>query len=278
MSCRNDSVRRLQDSPGGRSVGDPCAAPKAGTELQKVGHTCVLLDYRGFGWQRVWLSASRRRLLPRHRRRQSKRRSRMPSRPPAAKVAAPESQQPPAASRQAAIEQEQAAKVPTLHPYVPIKGERIFNRLDTIIAGGGAEVASVLHERVFGRRLHAGRGLQPLREQLQHDRRARQLYPHRLQTRRGRVPGTAHLQPPRQPVAARRLARGHASRLLRHRDGHVEGRPDQLPVPAAVRLGAPHRLPDAAELHAAGRRRVHDVVAGARRGHVTIGGDQIHAG
>jgi len=56
---------------------------------------------------------------------------------PAAKVAAPESQQPPAASRQAAIEQEQAAKVPTLHPYIPIKGERIFQRLDTLLAGGG---------------------------------------------------------------------------------------------------------------------------------------------
>ena len=41
-----------------------------------------------------------------------------------------------AASRQAAIEQEQAAKVPLLHPYVPNKGEAIFQRIDTILIGG----------------------------------------------------------------------------------------------------------------------------------------------
>ena len=42
----------------------------------------------------------------------------------------------PASSRQAAIEQEQAAKVPTLHPYVGNKAERIFQRVDTILEGG----------------------------------------------------------------------------------------------------------------------------------------------
>jgi outer membrane protein assembly factor BamA len=42
----------------------------------------------------------------------------------------------PPATRQAAIEQEQAAKVPNLHPYAPDKGERIFQRLDTLLAGG----------------------------------------------------------------------------------------------------------------------------------------------
>lgn len=39
-------------------------------------------------------------------------------------------------SRQAAIEQEQAAKVATAHPYVPSKGERIFQRFDSIFSGG----------------------------------------------------------------------------------------------------------------------------------------------
>jgi hypothetical protein len=39
-------------------------------------------------------------------------------------------------SRQAAIEQEQAAKVPTLHPYVPSKGEEIFQQVDTVLEGG----------------------------------------------------------------------------------------------------------------------------------------------
>jgi hypothetical protein len=42
----------------------------------------------------------------------------------------------PPASREAAIEQDQAAKSSTLHPYVPNKGERIFNHVDTILEGG----------------------------------------------------------------------------------------------------------------------------------------------
>jgi hypothetical protein len=57
-----------------------------------------------------------------------------PASPPS--VTKPASQSPPASSRQAAIEQEQAAKVPTLHPYVPNKAERIFVRFDRIIEGG----------------------------------------------------------------------------------------------------------------------------------------------
>ena len=40
------------------------------------------------------------------------------------------------ATRQAAIEQEQAAKVPNLHPHAPDKGERIFHRIDTLLEGG----------------------------------------------------------------------------------------------------------------------------------------------
>ena len=42
----------------------------------------------------------------------------------------------PAASRQAAIEQEQAAKVPQLRPYTPNKVEKYFERFDAVIAGG----------------------------------------------------------------------------------------------------------------------------------------------
>jgi hypothetical protein len=41
-----------------------------------------------------------------------------------------------ASSRQAAIEQEQVAKLAESHPYVPNKAQRIFERLDTIVAGG----------------------------------------------------------------------------------------------------------------------------------------------
>jgi hypothetical protein len=41
-----------------------------------------------------------------------------------------------ASTRQAAIEQEQAAKTAALHPYTPNKAERIFQRFDTILSGG----------------------------------------------------------------------------------------------------------------------------------------------
>jgi hypothetical protein len=48
---------------------------------------------------------------------------------------APQSQAPPAPSREAAIEREQAAKVPDLHPYTPTGAERVFQRIDRYVAG-----------------------------------------------------------------------------------------------------------------------------------------------
>jgi hypothetical protein len=41
-----------------------------------------------------------------------------------------------AQTREAEIEREQAAKVPTLHPYVANKAELVFQRVDTILEGG----------------------------------------------------------------------------------------------------------------------------------------------
>ena len=54
--------------------------------------------------------------------------------PPAAEPDA--GQGAPAGSRQAAIEQEQAAKVPNLQPYKPNKVEAYFERFDAVLAGG----------------------------------------------------------------------------------------------------------------------------------------------
>jgi hypothetical protein len=45
-------------------------------------------------------------------------------------------QQPEPATREAAIEQEQAEKAKTLHPYVPTKAEAVVNRLQEIMVGG----------------------------------------------------------------------------------------------------------------------------------------------
>lgn len=55
----------------------------------------------------------------------------------AAQAPPPESSQTAqASSRQAAIEQEQAAKLSTLHPYIPKRAERIFERVDAVLEGG----------------------------------------------------------------------------------------------------------------------------------------------
>ena len=58
--------------------------------------------------------------------------------PPAAQAGAAQAAQPPpaAGTREALIAAEQAAKVPTLQPYVPNAAERVFEKLDAIIEGG----------------------------------------------------------------------------------------------------------------------------------------------
>ena len=81
----------------------------------------------------------------------------------------------PASSRQAAIEQEQAAKVSNAAPLHPNKAERIFRAGRHRPGGRHAAVAPLLRQRLFGRRLHAWRRPRDLRERLQLHRRARQL-------------------------------------------------------------------------------------------------------
>ena len=77
-------------------------------------------------------------------------------------------QEPDATTREAAIEQEQAEKVPTLHPYVPGKGEELANKAEDILANGGLQLAPVLRQRVLRRRLHARRRLHEPRQPVQH--------------------------------------------------------------------------------------------------------------
>ena len=103
-------------------------------------------------------------------------------------------------------------------------------------------MASLLRQRLFGRRVHARGGPCQLRQRLQLHRRARQLFDRRLQACRSGVRRAAHVQPARTPVGARRLARGDTGRLLWHRDEHLERRPHQLPVPTTLRLSVPERV------------------------------------
>ena len=137
-------------------------------------------------------------------------------------VAAQEPQPATPATRQGVIEQAQAEKARPA-PVRPGQG-RTRDEQSRRHPGQRADLASVLRERLPGRRLSVRRRLQAAREPVQRARRARQLHVQRLQARGGRVPRAAPVPPPRRAVAPRGLARGDTGRLLRHRAGLIEGR------------------------------------------------------
>ena len=122
------------------------------------------------------------------------------------------------ATREAVIEQEQAEKVQTLHPYVPTRAEADPDKAEDILQQAALQLASVLRQRVLGRRLHAGRGLQALTSAPYNTIDVRGSY-----TITGYKRIEAEFIAPRlfnrarHAVAARRLARGDAGGLLRHR-------------------------------------------------------------
>ena len=139
-------------------------------------------------------------------------------------------QEPQAPTREAAIEQAQAEKAKTLHPYVPEQGGEVSGHVETSLTSGQAALAPVLRERLRGRRLCARRRLPHHVSSLQHARRAGQLYDSGLQARRSEF------------IAPRLFnRRGELSVLGGWREatqvgfyglgiGHVERRPHQLRV------------------------------------------------
>jgi hypothetical protein len=168
---------------------------------------------------------------------------------PTSKAAA---QAPEPATRGAVIETAQGDKLPTLHPYVPRKGERLMDTLQKYLNGGHTGWHPFLESAYRGFTLGAGY--------------AHHVSPYNCIDVRGSYTMSGYKRveaefvaprcsPPRHAVAARRLARGDAGRLLRHRDGHVGRRSHELPLSAAVRSATltlwPTRRPDAAR-----RRRV----------------------
>ena len=70
----------------------------------------------------------------------------------------PEGGQAAPATRQAAIEQEQAAKVPNLQPYAPNKAERLFQRFDAILVGGTPRWHQFFHSAYSGGGFTLGAG------------------------------------------------------------------------------------------------------------------------
>ena len=184
----------------------------------------------------------------------------------------------PAPSRQALIEQEQADKDKNLKPYIPNKGERLFQRLDTIIAGGTLRMASVLRQRLFGRRVHARSGPCQLRQRLQ------------LHRCTGSYTISGYKRVEAEFVAPRLFnRRGHLSVLGGWREATQVGfygigtntskddRTNYL-FQQPYGVGAAERVPDAPGADAARWRRVHPLDAEARRRHFPVGRNQVHAG
>ena len=146
-------------------------------------------------------------------------------------------QSPPAGddTRAGRIAAQQAEKAKRLKPYEPNKAEVWVKKLEEQFITGSLHWHPFFKSAYSGGGFTLGAGYLDAREQLQHARPARELDAQRLHAARERVPGAAPVRPPRRAVGHRRLARGHAGRLLRHRHGRdVLGRSRQLQLPAAV--------------------------------------------
>ena len=175
-------------------------------------------------------------------------------------VAAQETQPP---TREQAIEQAQAEKDKALHPVVPTKAEYWLDKAEEILANGmkwhpffenaysgggftlGAGYAFYLGSYSFldVRGSYTITGYKRLE--------AEYVAP-RLFNRRGKL--SRH----------RRVARCDPGCLLWHRRRLDRQRPHQLPVHAAIRLGAPDAAAHTSRADAPGRRRVLAVDAEAR--------------
>ena len=145
-------------------------------------------------------------------------------------------------------------------------------------AQGRTALSPVLRQRLCRRRLYAWRRLPAIRQPVQHGRRARQPHVLRLQARRGRVPRAASVQPARCPVGDRRLARSHASRLLRDWDDpDVERGSRELQLHAAVRRGKDRSVAHAEVVCARRRSRVLAMGSGAGKRNGAVRRRGLHA-
>ena len=121
-------------------------------------------------------------------------------------------------------------------------------------------MASVLGKRISGWWLRSRRRIPVSHQRLQHPRRARQLQPQLVQARRSGVQLTALVRPPGRADGPRRLARRDGGGIPRFRDEHLERRPRELRVRAAVWIGAADDSADATAVH--GARRLRGVAVG----------------
>ena len=165
---------------------------------------------------------------------------------------------------------QQQEKATQLKPYEPNKAELWVKKLEEQFLTGS------LHWHPFFTSAYAGGGFTLGAGYLTHvgsyntiDFRG-SWTPSGLSARGDGVHRAASVRPAREAVGRRRLAQGHAGRLLRLRHGgDLVGRSRQLRVHAALRRGHARLPADARHRRAQRRRRVLAVGPAGRRGHAS---------
>ena len=183
------------------------------------------------------------------------------------------------ATREAVIEQEQAEKVKTLHPYVPARAEAIMNQAEDILQQGGLRWHPFFESAYSGGGFTLGVGYARFVSPLQHHRRARQLHDHRTtsasrssSSRRVCSTAAARCRCSAAGARRRRSASTASARTRRRTTARTTTSSSRTPRRCS------RSVPDAPRADAARRRRVLAVVAAARRGQLPLGRDRLHAG
>ena len=175
-------------------------------------------------------------------------------------------------SRQGSIEQAQAEKVKTLHPYPVSTGERLMNKVEDITVNGGRTGirSSTAPTRAAASRWAPATCITSARTTSSTCAAATRSSGYKRVEAEFIAPRLFHRRG--DAVAARRLARSHPGRLLRHRHRHrrrTTGRTTRSRSRTHRRLLT--RPADAAVPDAARRPRVDTVEAAAGRGTGSIG-------
>ena len=174
-------------------------------------------------------------------------------------------QEPEPSTREAALEQAQSRRPKPCIRTCPARLEALFNRAEDILDNGVPRWHPFFESAYYGGGFTLGAGYaHHVSPYNMLDVRG-QLHDPGLQAHRSGVHGASSVPAAWFLVAARRLARGDASGLLRLRDGHVAGQSRRLRFSTAVRVGHAHALADTAPADAARRCGAVAVVAAARR-------------
>ena len=183
----------------------------------------------------------------------------------AATTALAQSSEPQPETRQSTIENAAAEKAKSLQPYEVTTAEKVITRIERRFTNQTIRWHPYLQNAYRGGGFAAGAGYMFHTRRIQHSRRPGQLQHQVVQARRGGVHLAAPVRPAGRTDGSRRLAGRNGGGILRRRDEHLERRPRELRVRAAVRIGVVDDSADARTVH--GARRLRGVAMGPEVGY-----------